>query len=138
MAPRGRGRDGLSLTKGQVVVPAEPASVSSVNVQVDVVKLQTGDGMGNTLLVHGASLGAELDALVGDDVGQRIRLQDDGEGEVRGGGDLLGVGRDELGLVALEAVLVAAQLTRALACGTLRVMLEKKKTFLRFLCEAFG
>lgn len=78
-----------------------------INVEVHIVELQLRDGIRNALLIHGRRLRAELDVLVGDQVGQRVGLEHNRKGEVRRRADLLGVRLDELLLVDLEAVLVA-------------------------------
>lgn len=108
-------------SEGKVVVPPEPATVGGVNVEVDVVLLELGDGMGDAITVGVNGTGAEGDVEVGDQVSERIGLEDNGELEVLGGGDLLGVGLDELLLVALKAVLAAQELTGGLASGAISI-----------------
>lgn len=88
-----------------------------------MVKLQLGDGMRDALLVDRRRLRAELNRLaVRENVGQGIRLHHDGEREVVGGGELLGVRLDELLLVDIEPTVGASQLAcrlsrRAVAVG---------------------
>lgn len=109
------------LTRLEVVVPAQPAAVRRVHVEVDVVLLQAGYGVGDALLVSVGGLRAEGDARVGDEVAEGVGLEDDGKGQVRGGGELGRVGRDELGLVEGEPAVGAAQLARRLARAAVAV-----------------
>lgn len=96
--------------------------MGSIDVKVDIVELQLGDGVRDALLVDGRSLGAELDSLaVGDNVGERVRLQDDGEGKVVRGRKLLGVGLNELLLVDFKTVLITLQLAGGFACRAVTV-----------------
>lgn len=89
--------------------------MGGVDVQVHVVELEAADGGGDALLVDGLGLGAGLDARVGDQVGEGVGLQDDGKRQVGRSPEFLDPGREVLGLVALEAPVLAVQLARALA-----------------------
>jgi hypothetical protein len=101
--------------RGQVVLPAQPAAVSRIHVQVHVGVLQAGNGVGNTGLVEGRGARARLDTLVGDTVGERVGLKDNGEFEVARLRDELGILVDKVVLVNVHAVLVEAELAGRLA-----------------------
>lgn len=73
----------------QVGVPAEPAAVAGVDVHDDVRQVEALEGVGDTLLVRALALLARRQVGVGDKVGERIRFDDEGEGEVGVGLDLL-------------------------------------------------
>lgn len=60
----------------EVVVPAEPASVSSINVHDDVGEVELLESICNTLAVSGSGILAGLEVNVGDQVGERIGLDD--------------------------------------------------------------
>jgi hypothetical protein len=68
-----------------VALPSKPASVCRVDVEARVRKARkSGDGQGNRTLVHGGSDGAlGHGLLVGDDVTDRVGLDDDCGGNVR-------------------------------------------------------
>lgn len=108
-------------SQGKVVIPAEPATVGGINVQVDVVKLKSRNGVSDTLTVDVGGTGAERDAKVGNEVAERIGLKNNGEAQVLGLRKLLSVGLDELLLVAVEAVLLAGELTGGLTGGAVTV-----------------
>lgn len=81
---------GKLLSTGlEVVVPAEPATVASVDVHNDVGKVQRLESVRDTLTVAGGGVLACLEVDVGDEVGERVRLDDEGE-------SLVGVGLDDL------------------------------------------
>ena len=63
----------------QVVIPAQPSSVASVNVHDDVGKVKGLERVCNTLLVAGCGVLAGLLIDVGDQVGERVRLDDEGK-----------------------------------------------------------
>ena len=77
--------------------------------------------MGNAVTVDLGGFGAQLDAHVGDQVGQGIRLKDNGKGQVLGSSDLVGIRLDKLAFIELEAVLVAVQLAGTLASAAVAV-----------------
>lgn len=96
--------------------------MSGIEVEVDIVKLELGNGIRNTLLVHGSRRLAEGDlGRVRHHVGQRIGLDHDGEGQVAALGHLGSEDVDVLGLVPLKTVLVALQLAGALAATAVPV-----------------
>lgn len=66
----------------EVVVPAQPATVAGVNVHDDVGEVEGLESVGNTLLVATCGLLARSDVAVGDQVGKRVGLNDQGKGLV--------------------------------------------------------
>lgn len=66
----------------EVVVPAQPASVAGINVHDDVGKVEGLERVRNTLLVASCGVLASLLIDVGDQVGERVRLDDEGKGLV--------------------------------------------------------
>lgn len=66
----------------EVVVPAEPSSVTSINVHDDVGQVKALERVRNTLTVAGGRVLAGLEVLVGDKVGQAVGLDDQGNGGV--------------------------------------------------------
>lgn len=66
-------------TRLQVVVPAEPATVTGINVHDDVVEVKGLERVRDTLLVAGLGLLACGDLSVGDQVGQGVGLDDERE-----------------------------------------------------------
>lgn len=66
----------------QVGVPAEPAAVAGVDVHDDVGQVEALEGVGDALLVRALALLACRQVGVGDEVGERVGLDDEGEGEV--------------------------------------------------------
>ena len=107
--------NGASLTQGEVVVPAQPPAVGSINVQMYVGELQAGNRVSNARLVNRCRLGTQLNAHVGHQVAQRVGLENNGKVEVLCCRDLLHIWLDELLLVSLEAVLLALELAGTLA-----------------------
>jgi hypothetical protein len=75
---RTEGREGLT----EVVVPAEPSAVASVDVHDNVGQVEVLERVRNTLAVAGGGVLAGLEVLVGDKVGQRVGLDDEGNGGV--------------------------------------------------------
>jgi len=61
---------------GQVGRPAEPSSVTSIEVHVDTEGVEGLDGVGDTRLVGSLSTTALGNVKVGDQVGQRVGLDD--------------------------------------------------------------
>ena len=66
----------------EVVVPAEPASVTGINVHGDVGQVELLESICNTFTVAGGGVLAGLEVAVGDQVGKRIGLDDQGNGHV--------------------------------------------------------
>jgi hypothetical protein len=83
------GGDGSMLT--QVVVPAEPASVTSIDIHGDVWHVELLQGICDALTVARGRVLAGLEVGVGDQVGQGIGLDDESDGSV---GVLLEDGND--------------------------------------------
>lgn len=77
-------------TRLEVIVPAQPAAVTSVDVLHNVGQVQGRDGVGHTLAIASSRVLARLEVDVGDEVGERVGLNDQGEG-------LVGVGLDDVG-----------------------------------------
>ena len=75
---------------GEVLVPAEPPTVTSINVGHNVGQVEGLQGVGDTLAVARGGVLAGLQVDVGDEVGKRVRLNDQGKG-------LVGVGLDDIG-----------------------------------------
>jgi hypothetical protein len=116
----GRGEE-RKYTRGEVVIPSQPAAVGSVNVKVGIGELQVGNGVGHAILVNWRGLGAQLDVHIGDEVGQGVGLEHNGEVDVGRRGNLLHEGGDVLTLVTLEAAGGALELARALAGAAVAV-----------------
>jgi hypothetical protein len=70
------------IKRTQVVVPAEPASVTSINVHGNVGQVERLKSVRNTLTVTSSRVLAGLEVAVGDQVGKRIRLDDQRNGNV--------------------------------------------------------
>jgi hypothetical protein len=66
----------------QVVVPAEPASVTSIDVHGDVRQVELLQRICDTLTITGGGVLAGLEVGVGDQVGKGIGLDDQGNGRV--------------------------------------------------------
>lgn len=66
----------------EVGVPAEPAAVAGVDVHDDVGEVKALESVGDTLLVGGLGLLARRQVGVGDQVGQRVGLDQKSEGNV--------------------------------------------------------
>ena len=66
----------------QIGVPAEPATVASINVHDDVGKVEALQSIGDTLLIGALALLAGRQVGVGDQVGERIGLDNESEGGV--------------------------------------------------------
>ena len=77
-------------TWSEVVVPAEPATVASVNVHDNVGEVEGLEGVRDTLTVASGGVLAGLEVDVGDQVGEGVRLDNESEG-------LVGVGLDDVG-----------------------------------------
>lgn len=77
----------------EVGVPAEPAAVAGVDVLDDVGKVERLERVGDTVAVAGGRVAAGLNVGVGDQVGERIGLNDERDGGVgvglEDGGDAL-------------------------------------------------
>lgn len=71
----------------KVVVPTEPATVTSIEVHDDIRKVKRLECISNTLAVSRSGLLAGRKVGVGDQVGERIWLDDGGKGNVRVGLD---------------------------------------------------
>lgn len=74
---------------GEVGVPAEPTAVAGINVHDHVGKVELLESVGNTLAVALGAVLAGLEVDVGDQVGERVGLDDEREGRV-------GVGLEDL------------------------------------------
>lgn len=72
----------------EVGVPAEPATVTSVDVHDDVGKTEALQRVGDTILVGGLAVLAGLEVGVGDQVGKRVGLDQKSESRVGVGLDL--------------------------------------------------
>lgn len=82
---------GVELSRwAEVVVPSEPSTVGSIDVESNVLGLELLDGVGDAVLVSLGSTSALLNAHVGDQVSERIWLENDGKVELLGllGGEL--------------------------------------------------
>jgi len=79
----------LLRTGLEVGVPAEPAAVSGINVHDDIGEVEVLEGVRHTVAVTGSAVLAGLEVGVGDEVGERVGLDDEGEGRV-------GVGLEDL------------------------------------------
>jgi len=66
----------------EVVVPAEPATVAGVDVHDDVGEVEVLESVGNAVTVAGSGVLAGLKIGVGDQVGERVGLDDESEGGV--------------------------------------------------------
>lgn len=66
----------------QVVVPAEPATVASIDVHDDVGQVKTLKSISNTITVTASRVLAGLLVDVGDKVGKRIGLNDESNGNL--------------------------------------------------------
>lgn len=66
---------------GQVAIPAEPATMGGIKVEVDILVLQLANCVGDAFLVGGGSIGTFLDVHVGDNVAKGVGLENDGECE---------------------------------------------------------
>jgi hypothetical protein len=77
-------------TGREVLVPAEPPTVTSINVSHNVGQVERLQGVGDTLAVTRGGVLAGLQVDVGDEVGKRVGLNDQGKG-------LVGVGLDDSG-----------------------------------------
>jgi hypothetical protein len=72
----------VASRRTKVVVPAEPATVASVDVHGDVGKVELLKSISNTLTVASSRVNAGLELGVGDQVGERIGLDDQSNGGV--------------------------------------------------------
>lgn len=79
----------LLSTGLEVLVPPEPATVTGIEVHDNVGQVQLLNGVGGALMVAIGGVLAALQVDVGDEVGQRIGLNDESEG-------LVGVGLDDV------------------------------------------
>lgn len=86
----------------EVVVPAKPASVARIHVHDDVGKIEILQSVGDAVAVAGGRVLAGLQVDIGDQVGERVRLDDEGEGRVGVRLDDLDDGVDVLRLVLGE------------------------------------
>lgn len=66
----------------EVGVPAEPAAVARVDVHDDVGKVEVLEGVGDAVAVAGRGVLAGLQVRVGDEVGKRVGLDDEREGDL--------------------------------------------------------
>lgn len=71
----------------QIGVPAEPSTVSGVDVHDDVVQVQVRQGVGDALAVARGRVLAGGEVAVSHQVGKGVGLNDEGEGRVRVGFD---------------------------------------------------
>jgi hypothetical protein len=76
----GQGRDGGIRGRTQVVVPAEPAAVAGVDVHGDVGEVEGLESVCYTIAVAGGRVLAGLEVGVCDQVGERVGLDDEGDG----------------------------------------------------------
>ena len=83
----------------QVVVPAEPASVTGIDVHGNVRQVELLQGICDALAVARGRVLAGLEVGVGDQVGQGIWLDDESDGSV---GVLLEDGHDGCILLATD------------------------------------
>lgn len=72
----------IGVRRTEIVVPAEPASVSGVNVHGNVGKVERFESISDTLTVAIRRVLAGLEVGVCDQVGERIGLDDKGNGGV--------------------------------------------------------
>lgn len=72
----------LLSTGLEVVVPAEPAAVASVHVHDDIGQVELLQGVGSALVVAVSRVLAGLEVGVGDEVGERVGLDDERKGSV--------------------------------------------------------
>lgn len=84
-----RRRSGSLVSAGQllsagleVVVPAQPATVASVEVLDNVGQVEGLQRVGNTVTVARSAVLASLEVDVGDQVGERVGLDEEGKGRV--------------------------------------------------------
>ena len=66
----------------EVVVPAEPATVASIDVHDDVGQVKAAESISNTLTVTAGRVLAGLLVDVGNKVGKRIGLNDESNGNL--------------------------------------------------------
>jgi hypothetical protein len=66
----------------KVVVPSEPSSVTSIDVHGDVGQVERLEGVRNTIFVTLSRVLACLQVDVGNQVGEGIRLDNEGDGSV--------------------------------------------------------
>ena len=85
----------------EVVVPAEPATVTSIDVHGDVGEVELLEGVGDTFAVAGGRVLAGLFVGVGNEVGEGVGFDDEGDGGV---GVLLEDGDDGCGILAWSFV----------------------------------
>lgn len=85
----------------QVVVPAEPAAVAGVDVHDNVGQVKLLEGVCDTLAVAGGGVLAGLEVAVGDQVGQGVGLDDQGDSSL---GVLLEDGDDSCWLLDMPIV----------------------------------
>lgn len=72
---------GQLLSAGlEVVVPAKPATVASIKILDDVGQVECLQRVGNAVAVSSGTVLASLEVDVGDQVGQRVGLDYEGEG----------------------------------------------------------
>lgn len=81
-------------SRGQVGLPAEPASMSSVQVHSDVGEVELREGIVGAFQIRGLGVAALGNVEVGDQVGQRVRLDNEDDAEVAVGDELLPDGID--------------------------------------------
>lgn len=72
----------LLRTGRKVLVPAEPATVASVDVHDNIGQVELLEGVGNTRSVSLGRVLAGLEVDVGDQVGQRVGLNNQRKGLV--------------------------------------------------------
>jgi hypothetical protein len=85
----------------EVVVPAEPAAVTSIDVHGNVGEVELLEGVGDAFAVAGGRVLAGLFVGVGDEVGEGVGFDDEGDGGV---GVLFEDGDDGWGLLAWSSV----------------------------------
>lgn len=71
----------VKLTK--VIVPAKPTTVAGIDVHGDIGQVELLESIGDTIAVTGGRILAGLLIGIGDEVGKRVRLDDEGDSSVR-------------------------------------------------------
>lgn len=95
--------------------------MGGIDVQADIWELQLRDGVGDALLIDRGRGGTRWDGLVGDDIAQRIWLEDNRECQVRGAGNRLCELIHKLGLVLLEPAIGGGEFSSRVTGRTVTV-----------------
>lgn len=80
----------LLCAGGEVIVPAEPTTVTSINVHDYIGEVKSLKSVGNALAVALGGVLAALEVDIGDEIRERVRLNDQSKGLVGVRGDQLG------------------------------------------------